>query len=60
MKVRRVGDVRSTGDGPLARFFSLAVVGDVASVALADAAGTDPTPVVTLEAFKTMLSKGAS
>lgn len=58
-KVRRVGDVRSTGDGPLARFFSLAVVGDVASVAMAEAAGIDPTPVKTLEAFKTMLAKGA-
>ncbi|MEA3502882.1 MAG: SIS domain-containing protein, partial [Actinomycetota bacterium] len=58
-KVRRVGDVRSVGDGPLARFFSLAVVGDVASVAMAETAGVDPTPVETLEAFKTMLAKGA-
>ncbi len=58
-KVRRVGEVRSTGDGPLARFFSLAVVGDVASVAMAEAAGVDPTPVETLEAFKIMLAKGA-
>jgi len=59
-KVRRVGDVLSTGDGPLARFFSLAVVGDVASVAMAETAGVDPTPVETLEAFKTMLAKGTS
>ncbi|MEA2022815.1 MAG: bifunctional phosphoglucose/phosphomannose isomerase [Actinomycetota bacterium] len=58
-KVRRVGDVHSTGDGPLARFFSLAVVGDIASVAMAEATGVDPTPVETLEAFKTMLTKGA-
>ena len=58
-KVRRVGDVRSVGVGPLARFFSLAVVGDVASVAMAETAGVDPTPVETLEAFKTMLAKGA-
>ena len=58
-KVRRVGEVLSTGDGALARFFSLAVVGDVASVAMAEAAGVDATPVVTLEAFKTMLAKGA-
>jgi glucose/mannose-6-phosphate isomerase len=59
-KVRRVGDVQSTGDGPLARFFSLAVVGDVASVAMAEAAGVDATPVVTLEGFKSMLAKGTS
>jgi len=59
-KVRRVGDVQSTGDGPLARFFSLAVVGDVASVAMAEAAGVDAMPVVTLEAFKKMLAKGTS
>ncbi|MCL1692183.1 MAG: bifunctional phosphoglucose/phosphomannose isomerase [Actinomycetia bacterium] len=59
-KVRRVGDVHSSGDGALARFFSLAVVGDVASVAMAEAAGVDATPVVTLEAFKTMLAKGTS
>ncbi len=58
-KVHRIGDVLSTGDGALARFFSLAVVGDVASVAMADAAGVDATPVETLEAFKTMLAKGA-
>ena len=59
-KVRRVGDVLSTGEGPLARFFSLAVVGDVASVAMAVTTGIDPTPVETLEAFKTMLAKGTS
>jgi glucose/mannose-6-phosphate isomerase len=59
-KVRRIGDVLSTGDGALARFFSLAVVGDVASVAMAEAAGVDATPVVALEAFKTMLAKGTS
>ncbi|MEA2010016.1 MAG: bifunctional phosphoglucose/phosphomannose isomerase [Actinomycetota bacterium] len=59
-KVRRIGDVLSTGDGALARFFSLAVVGDVASVAMAEAAGIDATPVETLEAFKKMLAKGTS
>lgn len=51
----RAGSVHSQGAGPLARFFSLAVVGDVASVALAEAAGVDPTPVPTLERFKVML-----
>jgi len=58
--VARIGDVQSTGTGPMARFFSLAVVGDVASVAMADAAGIDPTPVDTLEGFKLMLAKGTS
>ncbi|MEN8113752.1 MAG: bifunctional phosphoglucose/phosphomannose isomerase [Actinomycetota bacterium] len=57
-KVARIGDVRSSGAGPLARFFSLTVVGDVASVAMAEANGVDPTPVTTLESFKTMLAKG--
>ena len=56
--VRRIGDVHSSGHGALARFFSLAIVGDIASVALAEAFGTDPTPVETLESFKTMLAKG--
>ena len=56
--VHRVGDVRSAGQGPLARFFSLAVVGDVASVAMAAAEGIDPTPVKRLEEFKIMLAKG--
>jgi len=58
--VARIGDVLSTGTGPMARFFSLAVVGDVASVAMAEAAGIDPTPVDTLEEFKVMLAKGTS
>ncbi|GMQ86278.1 MAG: bifunctional phosphoglucose/phosphomannose isomerase [Acidimicrobiia bacterium] len=47
--------VASSGVGPIARFFSLAVVGDVASVAVAQNAGTDPMPVDTLEGFKTAL-----
>jgi hypothetical protein len=33
----------------------LAVVGDVASVAVAETTGVDPTPVPTLERFKDML-----
>ncbi|MEN8235702.1 MAG: SIS domain-containing protein, partial [Actinomycetota bacterium] len=57
-KVTRVGDVRSAGAGPLARFFSLTIVGDLASVAMAEADDVDPTPVETLESFKTMLAKG--
>jgi len=56
--VHRIGDVRSSGRGALARFFSLSVIGDVTSVAMADAFGVDATPVQTLESFKTMLAKG--
>lgn len=51
----QAGSVRSQGSGALSRFFSLAVVGDVASVAMAEATGVDPTPVPTLERFKDML-----
>ena len=58
--VPRVGEVRSSGTGPLARFFSLAVVGDIASVAMADQAGIDSTEVEKLEEFKIMLAKGTS
>lgn len=49
------GTVTSLGDSPLARFFSLAVVGDVASVRVAEAAGSDPEPVETIERFKRLL-----
>jgi len=56
--VPRVGEVRSAGFGPLARFYSLAVVGDITSVYMAEEAGVDPTPVETLEEFKMMLAKG--
>lgn len=54
-KVEVVGDVVSQGETPLDRFFSLAVVGDVASVHLAKIAGVDATPVGVLEDFKRRL-----
>jgi glucose/mannose-6-phosphate isomerase len=54
-KVGLAGEVISQGDGPLARFFSLSVVGDVASVRLAEDAGIDPTPVDAIEHFKVRL-----
>ncbi len=56
-KVAVVGDVVSQGETPLDRFFSLAVVGDVASVHLAKNAGVDATPVVMLEEFKKRLAE---
>jgi len=57
-KVLVAGSVDSTGTGPLARFFSLAAVGDIASVTMAEALGVDPTPVATIEAFKVKLTEG--
>lgn len=57
-KVRLVGDVVAQGAGPIARFFSLAAVGDVASVAMAERLGVDPTPVAAIEEFKVRLAEG--
>jgi len=56
-KVALAGEVLSLGDGALARFFSMAAVGDVASVRLAEDAGVDPTPVDTIERFKVRLAE---
>lgn len=57
-KVKLAGDVIAHGSGPVARFFSLAAVGDVASVAMAQRLGVDPTPVATIERFKQRLAEG--
>jgi glucose/mannose-6-phosphate isomerase len=54
-RVEHVGDVVAQGATALQRFFSLAVVGDIASVRLAELAGVDPTPVPLLEDFKKRL-----
>ncbi len=51
-RVPVVGDVVAQGTSPLERFFSLGVVGDVASVHLADMAGVDATRIDLLEGFK--------
>lgn len=51
----RTGEVIAQGDGALARAVSLIVVGDVASVILAEHLGVDPTPVDALEDFKRSL-----
>ncbi|HHC09294.1 MAG TPA: bifunctional phosphoglucose/phosphomannose isomerase [Actinobacteria bacterium] len=56
-EVPHLGTVHSQGDGPVARFFSLAVVGDVASVVAAEALGVDPEPVPLLEDFKRRLKE---
>jgi glucose/mannose-6-phosphate isomerase len=57
-RVPIVGTVEAQGAGALARFFSLAAVGDVASLEMARLAGVDPTPVALLERFKRRLREG--
>jgi len=53
--VHVAGHVISRGEGPLARLFSLVVVGDLVSVAVAEQAGIDPVPVVVIERLKKLL-----
>jgi len=52
------GEVLAQGSGPLARFFTLAATGDVASIVMAQRAGIDPEPVATIERFKVRLAEG--
>ncbi len=51
-KVHSSGEVRAQGRHPLARLFSLVIVGDIASVALADLLEVEAEPVAVLEDFK--------
>lgn len=53
--VTTAGNVHARGTGPLARLFSLTVVGDLVSVALAERRGVDPFPIDRLERFKETL-----
>lgn len=55
--VRIAGRVEARGAGTLARLFSLVVVGDLVSVALAEAAGVDPMPVEVIEDLKRRLAQ---
>jgi glucose/mannose-6-phosphate isomerase len=50
------GVVASQGDGVLARIMSLAVIGDLVSVRLAELAGVDPVPVDIIEDLKQRLA----
>jgi glucose/mannose-6-phosphate isomerase len=52
-----VGEVRAVGSSRLARLVSLTAVGDLASWMLADRLGVDPTPVVTIEKLKKLLTE---
>ena len=56
--VSLAGSVGSEGSGTLPRLFSLVVVGDLLSVALAERAGVDPMPVEAIESLKRSLSAG--
>jgi glucose/mannose-6-phosphate isomerase len=53
--VHIAGRVTSEGAGPLARLFSLVLVGDLVSVSLAELAGVDPVPVAVIESLKERL-----
>jgi glucose/mannose-6-phosphate isomerase len=55
--IRIAGRVGARGAGPLARLFSLVVVGDLLSVALAERAGVDPVPVEVIENLKRRLAE---
>lgn len=55
--VRIAGRVETRGAGPLARLFSLVVVGDLVSVELAERAGVDPVPVDVITELKRRLAE---
>lgn len=55
--IRIAGRVGAAGAGPLARLFSLVVVGDLLSVLLAERSGVDPVPVEVIEKLKAMLKQ---
>ena len=49
--------VQARGDTPVAQVLSLVMLGDLASVRLAELAGIEATPVAAIEGFKARLSK---
>jgi len=51
-----VVDVEAAGEGALARFFDLVMIGDFVSLHLAAREGIDPGPVPALEELKSRLS----
>ena len=57
-RVTFAGEVRSQGEGMLARLFSMMAVGDVASVVLADRMGIDATSIPALNELKQRLLEG--
>lgn len=59
-RVGLAGEVHAQGEGPLARLFSLTVVGDLVAVSLAERAGMDPVAVEVIAALKEQLAGEAS
>lgn len=55
-RVNVAGEVHAQGEGILARLFSLVVVGDLLSVALAERAGVDPMTVDVIASLKERLA----
>ena len=51
------GEVRSRGEGPLARIFSLILVGDLVATFLAERTGVDPCEVAVIRDFKSRLKE---
>jgi glucose/mannose-6-phosphate isomerase len=59
-RVGLAGEVHAQGKEPLARLFSLTVVGDLVAVSLAERAGMDPVAVEVIAALKEQLAGEAS
>jgi glucose/mannose-6-phosphate isomerase len=59
-RVGIAGEVHAQGNGVLARLFSLIVVGDLVSVAVAERAGIDPMPVTIIDELKARLAQEES
>lgn len=58
--VKKVLEICASGDGKLAKMFSMLHLGDFVSVYLAILQGKDPTPVKTISVIKEELKKGFS
>jgi glucose/mannose-6-phosphate isomerase len=56
-RVGVVGEVEAQGESLLARLFSLMVIGDLLSVAIAERTGVDPMPVDVIESLKVRLAE---
>ncbi len=59
-RVGIAGEVHAQGEGALARIFSLILVGDLVSVAMAERAGVDAMPVEVISEFKERLAQEES
>ena len=55
----RIVDVEARGDGDLARFFDLVMIGDFVSLHLAAREGIDPGPVPATDELQRLVAAGA-